>query len=258
MSAPSTDKLLDGKVAIVTGAGGDIGRAIAVRYAQEGARVVAAEVKQELADRTVGAVKDVGGEARALTTDVSARVDTEALARRTFEDFGRIDVLVNCAAMFGNVQRKPFYELTEEEWDAVMAVNLRGMWLCCKAVFPYMREQGSGRIINIASGTVMGGTPQFLHYVTSKAGVIGLTRALAREVGEYGINVNAIAPGLTVTSGALATTPPEYMERRAQQGAIKRPQQPADLVGTFVYLASDRSAFVTGQTIVVDGGRAMW
>lgn len=258
MSAASEERLLAGKVAIVTGAGGDIGRAIVLRYAEEGARVVVAELKQDLADRTAQAVQAAGGEALALATDVSTRLDTETMARRTFEDFGRIDVLVNCAAMFGNVQRKPFYEITEEEWDALMAVNLRGMWLCCKAVFPYMRQQGSGRIINIASGTAFGGTPEFLHYVTSKAGVIGLTRALAREVGEYGINVNAIAPGLTVTSGALATTPPEYMERRAQQGALKRPQVPADLVGTFVYLASERSAFVTGQTIVVDGGRAMW
>jgi 3-oxoacyl-[acyl-carrier protein] reductase len=233
MSAASEERLLAGKVAIVTGAGGDIGRAIAVRYAEEGARVVVAELKQDLAERTAQAVQAAGGEALALATDVSTRLDTETMARRTFEDFGRIDVLVNCAAMFGNVQRKPFNEITEEEWDALMAVNLRGMWLCCKAVFPYMRQQGSGRIINIASGTAFGGTPEFLHYVTSKAGVIGLTRALAREVGEYGINVNAIAPGLTVTSGALATTPPEYMERRAQQGALKRPQVPTDLGPVF-------------------------
>jgi 3-oxoacyl-[acyl-carrier protein] reductase len=132
------------------------------------------------------------------------------------------------------------------------------MWLCCKAVFPYMREQGSGSIINISSGTQFWGSPQFLHYVTSKAGVIGLTRALAREVGEHGIRVNAIAPGLTATSAALATTTREYMDWRAQAGLMKRTQVPADLVGAFVYLASDRSAFVSGQSLVVDGGRAMW
>jgi NAD(P)-dependent dehydrogenase (short-subunit alcohol dehydrogenase family) len=258
MSQPSGDYLLRDKVAIITGAGGDIGRAIAVRYAQEGARVAVAELKAELAEQTAAAVRDAGGEALVLVTDVSKRSDTEAMARRTVERWGRIDVLVNCAAIFGTIRRVPFYELTEEEWDAVMAVNLRGMWLCCKAVFPYMRDQGGGRIINIASGTAFWGSPQFLHYVTSKAGVIGLTRALAREVGQYGINVNAVAPGLTVTSGSLATTTREYMERRAQEGAFKRPEVPADLVGTFVYLASADSAFVTGQTIVVDGGRVFW
>ncbi len=258
MTATSNDRMLQGKVAIVTGAGGDIGRAIAVRYAQEGARVVVAEIQQELADRTAGAVKDAGGEVLALATDVSTRLDTEAMARRTFEQWGRIDVLVNNAAMFGTLRRVPFHELTEEEWDACMAVNLRGMWLCCKAVFPYMREQRSGRIINIASGTLFWGAPGFLHYVTSKAGVVGLTRAMAREVGEHGINVNAIAPGLTMTSGALATTSREMAEQRASAGAFKRPEEPADLVGTFVYLASDDSAFVTGQTIVVDGGRVLW
>jgi 3-oxoacyl-[acyl-carrier protein] reductase len=265
MSAATTDKLLDGKVAIVTGAGGDIGRAIAVRYAQEGARVVVAEIKQELADRTVGAIKDVGGEALALATDVSTRADTEALARRTFEDFGRIDVLVNCAAMFGNVQRKPFYELTEEEWDAVLGVNLRGMWLCCKAVFPTMRAQAAtsdpgvgGRIVNMASVVAFWGAPLFLHYVTSKAGVIGLTRALAREVGEHGITVNAVAPDLTLTSGALSMTSREWIDQRGQEGAIKRAELPQDLEGAFVYFASDASAFVTGQTLVVDGGRVCW
>src|SRR3954451_2904275 len=257
MSEASGDQLLPGKVAIVTGSGGDIGRAICVRYAEEGARVVVAELKQELADQTAEAVRAEGGEALALATDVTKGADTAAMARQTFEQLGRIDVLVNCAAMFGNIQRKPFHEITEEEWDAVMAVNLRGMWLCCKAVFPYMREQASGSIINISSGTAFWGSPQFLHYVTSKAGVVGLTRALAREVGEHGIRVNAIAPGLTATSAALATTTREYMDARAQAGPMKRPQVPADLVGAFVYLASERSAFVSGQSLVVDGGRAM-
>ena len=258
MSEASGDRLLENRVAIVTGAGGDIGRAICVRYAQDGARVVVAELKQDLADQTAAAVRAAGGEALALPTDVSKGSDTEAMARQTFEQLGRIDVLVNCAAMFGNIQRKPFYEIPEAEWDAVMAVNLRGMWLCCKAVFPYMREQGSGSIINISSGTAFWGSPEFLHYVTSKAGVVGLTRALAREAGAYGIRVNAIAPGLTATSAALATTTREYMDQRAQAGPMKRTQVPADLVGAFVYLASDRSAFVSGQSLVVDGGRVMW
>jgi NAD(P)-dependent dehydrogenase (short-subunit alcohol dehydrogenase family) len=139
-----------------------------------------------------------------------------------------------------------------------MAVNLRGMWLCCRAVFPYMREQGAGQIINISSGTVFSGTSLFLHYVTSKAGVVGLTRALAREVGDHGIRVNAIAPGLTVTRGSRQHFTDEHFDALARHTALGRPEQAADLVGTFVYLASDDSAFVTGQTIVVDGGRTMW
>ncbi len=257
MSEASGDRLLEGRVAIVTGAGGDIGRAICVRYAREGARVLVAELRPDLAERTARAVKDAGGEALAVPTDVSKGADAEAMARAAHDRWGHVDVLVNCAAIFGTVRRAPFWELTEEEWDQLMAVNLRGMWLCSKAVFPYMRAQASGRIINIASGTAYWGSPQFLHYVTSKAGVIGLTRAMAREVGEYGITVNAIAPGLTVTSGSLATASRDYMEARAKDGSLKRAQVPDDLVGTFVYLASDDSAFVTGQTIVVDGGRVM-
>jgi 3-oxoacyl-[acyl-carrier protein] reductase len=258
MSQASGNALLQGKVAIITGAGGDMGRAIAVRYAQEGARVVVAEIQQATAEQTATAVRDAGGEALALAIDVSNRAATESMARQTVERFGRIDVLVNCAAMFGTVERKPFDEITDNEWDACMAVNLRGMWLCCRAVFPYMREQGAGQIINISSGTVFGGTPLFLHYVTSKAGVVGLTRALAREVGDHGIRVNTIAPGLTVTRGSRQHFTDEHYDALARHTALGRPEQVGDLVGTFVYLASDDSKFVTGQTIVVDGGRAMW
>lgn len=258
MSNPTDDQRLRDRVAIVTGAGGDMGRAIAVRYAQEGARVVVAEILKEQADQTAAAVCAAGGEALALATDVADRAATEAMARQTFERFGRIDVLVNCAARFGTVERKPFEEITDEEWDDCMAVNLRGMWLCCRAVFPYMREQRYGRIINISSGTVFGGTPQFLHYVTSKAGVIGLTRALANEVGDHGITVNTIAPGLTFTRGAKQHFKEEYFETLASHTALKRVQKPADLVGTFVFLASDASAFMTGQAVLVDGGRNMW
>jgi NAD(P)-dependent dehydrogenase (short-subunit alcohol dehydrogenase family) len=258
MSELTADGRLHSKVAIVTGAGGDIGRAICVRYAREGARVLAVDLKPDLADRTLAALRDAGGEGHVLGADVSHTEGAEALARAALERWGRIDVLVNVAALFTGIVRKPFYELTEQEWDAVMAVNLRGMWLCCKAVFPTMREQGAGRIVNMASVVAFWGAPLFLHYVTSKAGVIGLTRALAREVGEYGITVNAVAPDLTLTSGALSMTSREWIDQRGQEGAIKRTEVPEDLVGAFVYFASDASAFVTGQTLVVDGGRVCW
>ncbi len=251
------DGRLQGKVAIVTGAGGDIGRTICVRYAREGARVLAADLRPELAERTVAALQEVGGEGHALGVDVSHMAGAEALACAALGRWGHIDVLVNVAALFTGLQRKPFYELTDEEWDACQAVNLRGMWLCCKAVFPTMRQQGAGRIVNMASVVAFWGAPLFLHYVTSKAGVIGLTRALAHEVGEYGITVNAVAPDLTLTSGALSMVSREWIEQRGQEGAIRRVERPDDLVGAFVFLASDASAFITGQTLVVDGGRFM-
>jgi 3-oxoacyl-[acyl-carrier protein] reductase len=265
MSEPQRDDRLRGKVAIVTGAGGDIGRAISVRYAREGARVLAVDLKPELADRTAAALREAGGEGETLGADVSHTAGAEALAQAAVDRWGRIDVLVNIAALFTGIVRKPFYELTEEEWDAVMGVNLRGMWLCCKAVFPTMRAQAAtsdpgvgGRIVNMASVVAFWGAPLFLHYVTSKAGVIGLTRALAREVGEHGITVNAVAPDLTLTSGALSMTSREWIDQRGQEGAIKRAELPQDLEGAFVYFASDASAFVTGQTLVVDGGRVCW
>jgi NAD(P)-dependent dehydrogenase (short-subunit alcohol dehydrogenase family) len=258
MGEPGGDLLLRDRVAIVTGAGGDIGRAICVRYAQEGARVLAVDLDPDLAEGTAGAIRDAGGDGHALAVDVSHTPGAEAVARAAVERWGRIDVLVNCAAMFRSIQRKPFFELTEAEWDACLGVNLRGMWLCCKAVFPTMREQGAGRIVNVASVVAFWGAPLFLHYVTSKAGVIGLTRALAREVGEHGITVNAVAPDLTLTSGSLAMVSREWIEQRGQEGAIKRAELPTDLVGAFVYLASDRAAFVAGQTLIVDGGRVMW
>ncbi len=245
---------LDGKVAVVTGAGRGIGRAYALRLAREGARVAVAEIQAAKGEETAAAIQQAGGEAIALPTDVAAEASAEAMARATAERFGRIDVLVNNAAVFYGVERKPFDQLTVAEWDRVMAVNVRGVWLCCKAVVPYMRRQGEGgKIVNIASDTVLSGVPLFLHYVSSKGAVIAMTRALARELGKDNICVNAVAPGFTLSEAGL--TAGEEPARRAVGGrALARDQVPEDLVGTIVYLASRDTDFLTGQTIAVNGG----
>jgi 3-oxoacyl-[acyl-carrier protein] reductase len=245
---------LDGKVAIVTGAGQGIGRAYALRLAQEGARVAVAEVQAAKGEETAAAIRAAGGEALALSTDVSDEASAEAMARATAERFGRIDVLVNNAAIFYGVARKAFDQLTVAEWDRLYAVNVRGVWLCCKAVVPYMRRQGDGgKIVNIASDTVLSGIPYLLHYVSSKGAVIALTRALASELGTDNICVNAVAPGFTL-SEAGQNAPDETQERSVAGRALHRPEMPDDLVGTIVYLASPDSDFVTGQTIAFNGG----
>ena len=241
---------LAGKVAIVTGGARHIGAVYCRKLAAEGAAVIIADVLD--GDKVVQEITAAGGRAMALKVDVSKQEDTIRMAAETVKTFGRIDILVNNAAIFINIQRQPFYEITAEEWDRVSAVNIKGPFLCAKAVFPQMKEQRSGKIINISSSTAFAGTPLFLHYVASKAALIGMTRSLAREVGEFGICVNAIAPGLVQHEGQ--TAPKEFTEFQLKARSIKRLQTPEDLLGVLVYLASPDSDFVTGQTILVDGG----
>jgi NAD(P)-dependent dehydrogenase (short-subunit alcohol dehydrogenase family) len=241
---------LAGKVAVVTGGARHIGARYCRRLAAEGAAIVVADILN--GDSLVQEIKSAGGKGMALTIDVAKEEDTHRMAAETMKAFGRIDVLVNNAAIFINIQRQPFYEISAEEWDRVAAVNIKGPFLCAKAVFPQMKEQRSGRIINISSSTVFWGTPNFLHYVASKAALIGMTRSLAREVGEYGICVNAIAPGLVEHEGQNA--PRALTELQLKERSIKRLQTPEDLLGTLVFLASPDSDFMTGQTIIVDGG----
>ena len=245
---------LDDKVAIVTGGARNIGAVYAGALAAEGARVVVADVLDG-AD-TARSIREAGGEAVALEADVSREDDTLRMAQAAVDAFGRIDVLVNNAAIYLSINRRPFYEISAEEWDRVTAVNIKGVFLCAKAVLPHMRDQGGGRIINISSNTVMAGTPNFLHYVASKAALIGMTRSMARELGEFGINVNAIAPGLVEHEGQ--TVPPEISASRVDARSIKRRQVPQDLTGAVLYLASSDSDFVTGQTLVVDGGNIVY
>lgn len=241
---------LAGKVAIVTGGARHIGAAYARRIAAEGAAVVIADILD--GGPVANEISSQGGKALAVTVDVSSEKDTKLMAEETVKAFGRIDILVNNAAIFINIQRHPFYEITAEEWDRVSAVNIKGPFLCAKAAFPQMKQQRSGKIINISSSTAYWGTPMFLHYVASKAALVGMTRSLAREVGEFGICVNAIAPGLVEHEGQNA--PKALSEFQLKERSLKRLQTPDDLMGTLLFLASSDSDFMTGQTIVVDGG----
>jgi NAD(P)-dependent dehydrogenase (short-subunit alcohol dehydrogenase family) len=246
---------LKDKVVIVTGGAQGIGRAYCLRGAAEGARMVVADVADP--KPTVTEIEARGGQALGVECDVSREADTQRLATETLARFGRIDVLVNNAAVYGTLKRRPFMEIPVEEWDRVMAVNLRGLFLCARAVFPTMKAQGGGVIINIASSTFFKGVPDYIHYTTSKGGVIGFTRSLARELGPFGIRVNAIAPGFTLSGENEKNISEERKQANIQMRMLKRAEVPDDVVGTFVFLASDDSAFITGQTILVDGGASV-
>jgi 3-oxoacyl-[acyl-carrier protein] reductase len=245
---------LKDKVAIITGAGQGIGAAFAARLAAEGARVVIADVNKEGAQAVASSLISAGYEAMALKTDVSSEEDTKAMVCAVLEKHARIDVLVNDAAIFSTIKTKPMEDIAVEEWDRIMAVNLRGVFLCSKAVVPQMKSQRKGKIINISSATVFMGKPYYIHYVTSKAGVIGFTRALARELGEFNINVNCITPGYTKTEIPRGTTTAEQLKAILSHQCIKRIGEPHDLLGAMVFLASEESDFMSGQTVNVDGG----
>ena len=249
---------LDGRVAIVTGAAQGIGAEFARGLAAEGAKLVIADL--DTGASVVEEIKQAGGDATDVPTDVSTKDGCENMVAQAVEGFGRLDVLVNNAAIFTAVDRKNLDDIPVEEWDAVMGVNVRGVWLGCCAAVPRMRENGCGKIISISTGRVFKGTPYFLHYDASKAVVIGITRSLAREVGDSNICVNAIAPGSTMSENVVAWTNWKggNADATMQTRAIKRREQPEDLVGACVFLASAESDFVTGQTLVVDGGSAMW
>lgn len=250
---------LSDRVVIVTGGAQGIGRAYCEGLAAEGARVVIADIEGSAAQALATELAGRDSEALAVRTDVTDLDATAHMARAAVDRFGRIDGLINNAAMFQRpaVSRGPFEEISVKEWDSVMAVNLRGVYLSARAVVGYMKEQRAGKIINISSGTVYHGAPHFAHYVTSKAGVIAFTRVLARELGEYGINVNAVAPGGTLSLDDISEERRLQYESRAQSRSLRRIEVPQDLVGTIIFLCSSDSDFVTGQTLVVDGGSVM-
>lgn len=244
---------LTDKVVIITGAAGGLGREFALGFAAEGAKIVAADVQAAGIAETVALVEAAGGEALAVTVDVTSKASAEALADAAIEHFGRIDVLVNNAAIYATLKRAKFTEIDEADWDRVMNVNVKGAWLVSAAVYPRMTQPG-GRIVNIASATVFSGSPLWMHYVASKSAVIGMTRVMAKEVGATGVTVNAIAPGFTLTDASYSLMD-DAATYGVDRGALKRASQPQDIVGTAIFLASARADYITGQTLVVDGGK---
>lgn len=250
---------LEGRVAIVTGAGHGIGKAYAARLASEGAKIVVAELDEMAAQAVAMELSAAGREALAVRTDVSDLASVADMAAATIERFGRIDVLVNNAAIFATVpmSRSPFDQISIDEWDRMMSVNLKGTWLASCAVIPQMRDQGYGKIINISSGTALKGSLSRIHYVTSKAGILGFTKTLANEVGKDNICVNCVAPGSTLSEENPDEGIVEMRTHAASSRALKRVQNPEDLTGAIVFFASADSDFITGQTLVVDGGACM-
>ncbi len=271
---------LAGRCVVITGAGGGLGRAFALGFAAAGARIVAVDRDEPAAAETAALVAAAarggpgggasagpgggasaggradGGEAAiAVRADVADEADTRAMAAAALRAYGTIDVLVNNAAVYAGLERRPFDEIDVGDWDRVMAVNVRGPWLCAKACAAALRTAGNrGAIVNVASATVMSGSPLWAHYVASKSALIGMSRVMARELGDHGVRVNTLAPGFALTAASLELIE-DAESYGVARGAIKRALEPGDIVGSAVFLASDASAMITGQTLVVDGGR---
>lgn len=242
------------RTVLITGAAGGLGRAFALGFAAQGDRVVAADVNLEGVRETVALIAAAGGTALAATVNVTSLESVTALAGEvaSWSGDGRIEVVINNAAIYATITRSPFDEIDLDEWDRVMAVNLKGPWLVTRACSPYLAD--GARVINLSSATVMSGSTHWAHYVASKGGVIALTRVLAKELGDRGITVNAIAPGFTLTEASygLIDGAENY---GVERGALKRASEPEDIVGAALFLAGSGSAYITGQTLVVDGGR---
>jgi 3-oxoacyl-[acyl-carrier protein] reductase len=241
----------------VTGGGKGIGKVYAQEFARAGACVVAADIDGDAAQAVAEQIRAEGGKATGIRTDITDAASVELMVKTARDAYGTVDVLINNASLMSVLARRSWMEIPVDEWDRVMAVNLRGMFLCCQAVFPIMRAKGRGKIVNISSSRVWDGTPLRLHYTTSKAGVVGFTRALAREVGAVGVTVNAVSPGNTLSETQVQSSDPMYLAGRTEGRSIPRAQVPEDLVGAVMFLASSASDFITGQTINVDGGRVM-
>jgi NAD(P)-dependent dehydrogenase (short-subunit alcohol dehydrogenase family) len=247
---------LEKKVAIITGSARGLGKAFALRFAREGAKLALADIHD--CAPVAREIKALGGEALVLKVDITSEKDTADMASKTAERFGRIDILVNNAAVVGGLEvpdfMKPPDQLTAADWDKMLGVNVKGTYLCCKAVIPYMKKQGKGNIINISSSTGFNGAAAFLHYSTSKAGIINMTRGLATALGKFNINVNAVAPGPVMTETMRVLVPPEAEQRLLERQILKRPIQPEDIASAVLFLASDEASMITGQTLGVNAG----
>jgi NAD(P)-dependent dehydrogenase (short-subunit alcohol dehydrogenase family) len=245
---------LAGRVAIITGAGQGIGRVFAKAFADAGAIPIIDERNAERGEAVAAEITAAGGRARAIATDVANPDSVNAMAKTVDQEFGRMDILINNAAIFSTLEMRPFDQIPLPEWDEVLRVNVTGAFLCARAVVGAMRRAKWGRIINMASGAVTLGRPNYLHYIASKAALEGMTRSLARELGPHGITVNAILPGATSTEIERKTVTPEQKARIIAMQCIARAEEPQDLTGTCLFLASDAAAFLTGQAVTVDGG----
>ena len=248
----------ENKVVLVTGAARGLGQEYARQFAHRGANVVACDLRS--CDETLAVIGAEGAVGLALETDVTSADSTAAMAAAVADRFGGIDVLVNNAALYGSLTFLPFDQLDEDEWDRTMNVNVKGIWQCCKAVVPVMKERGGGSIINISSLAATYGMPNGLHYTASKAAVIGITRGLAREVGRFDVRVNTVAPNVVnteATGEVFGDKRDKVVEVTLSQQAIRKPLETDDIVGAVLFLASDLSKLTTGQTIMVDGGTVM-
>ena len=251
---------LKDRVAIVTGGARGLGRAFALRLAGEGARIMVMNIvfsEKDLEDmkETVSLIEKAGGEAQFFEGDVTSEDDCRAMAEKTADVYGKIDILINNAAIYDGLVRKPFDEISLDEWDRVMGVNVKGTFIATRSVYPFMKQAAYGKIINLCSETAFTGSHGFVHYVSSKGGILALTRALAVELGPHNICINAIAPGFTDTEASRSLA--DVTKYDISKTPLKRMGTPEDVTGAALYLASSESDFITGQTLVVDGGRYM-
>jgi 3-oxoacyl-[acyl-carrier protein] reductase len=251
---------LKDRVAIVTGGARGLGRAFALRLAGEGARIMVMNIvfsEKDLEDmkETVSLIEKTGGEAQFLKGDVTSEDDCRAMAEKTADAYGKIDILINNAAIYDGLVRKPFDEISLDEWDRVMGVNVKGSFIATRAVYPFMKQAAYGKIINLCSETAFTGSHGFVHYVSSKGGILALTRALAVELGPHNICINAVAPGFTDTEASRSLA--DVKKYDTTKTPLKRLGTPEDITGAALFLASPESDFITGQTVVVDGGRYM-